>query len=140
MSEEKKSLNQIINFRIEKLSKLKELGFEPYPHKYDRTHRSVEILNGYKKLKNKDVSISGRVMALRKMGKASFIHVMDEIGQIQVFIKNDNVGEKTYEAFKLIDIGDFIGVSGVVFKTKTKEISINASILLFYQKALDRFQ
>ena len=67
MSEENKSLSQIINYRIEKLSKLKEMGFEPYPHKYDRTHSSTEILNNFENLEDKDVSISGRVMALRKM-------------------------------------------------------------------------
>ena len=120
MSDDNKSLSQIINFRKEKLSKLKNMGFEPYPHKYERTHTSVEIINNFKNLENKDVSIPGRVMALRKMGKASFIHIMDAFGQIQVFIKEDTVGGKIYEAFKLIDIGDFLGINGIVFKTKTK--------------------
>ena len=73
MSEQNKSLKQIINHRIEKLNKLKEMGFEPFPHKYEPTHKSVEIINNYKKLDKKDVCISGRIMALRKMGKASFI-------------------------------------------------------------------
>ena len=136
MSEENKSLSQIINFRKEKLSKLKKLGFEPYPHKYERTHSSMEILNNFDKLENKDVSISGRVMALRKMGKASFIHIMDATGKIQVFIKKDIVGEKNYEAFKLIDIGDFLGIVGLVFKTKTKEISINAQQVTILSKSI----
>ena len=94
MSEKNNSLSQIINFRIEKLSKLRELGIEPYPHKYERTHSSAEILNNFKNLEDKDVSISGRVMALRKMGKASFIHIMDSFGQLQVFIKKDTVVKK----------------------------------------------
>ena len=81
MSDENKSLNQVINFRIEKLSKLKELGFEPYPHKYDRTHSSKEILNNFENLEDKEVSISGRVMALRKMGKASFIHIIKKVNK-----------------------------------------------------------
>tara|TARA_Y100001970_G_scaffold178937_1_gene217809 strand:- start:6359 stop:7852 length:1494 start_codon:yes stop_codon:yes gene_type:complete len=136
MSDENKSLNQVINFRIEKLSKLKELGFEPYPHKYDRTHSSKEILNNFENLEDKEVSISGRVMALRKMGKASFIHIMDAFGQIQIFIKKDTVGEKVYEAFKLIDIGDFIGINGIVFKTKTKEISINTRQFIILSKSI----
>ena len=136
MSEENNSLSQIINFRIEKLSKLKELGIEPYPHKYERTHSSTEILNNFKNLEDKDVSISGRVMALRKMGKASFIHILDSFGQIQVFIKKDTVGEKVYEAFKLIDIGDFIGINGIVFKTKTKEISINTRQFTILSKSI----
>jgi len=136
MSEENKSLSQIINYRVEKLSKLKEMGFEPYPHKYDRTHSSTEILNNFENLEDKDVSISGRVMALRKMGKASFIHIMDAFGQIQVFIKKDTVGEKVYEAFKLIDIGDFLGISGLVFKTKTQEISINTRQFTILSKSI----
>ena len=74
------------------------------------------------------------VMALRKMGKASFIHIMDAFGQIQVFIKEDTIGEKVYEAFKLIDIGDFVGINGIVFKTKTKEISINTQQLYYFVK------
>ena len=136
MSEENNSLSQIINFRIEKLSKLKELGVNPYPHKYERTHSSKDILNNFEDLENKDVAISGRVMALRKMGKASFIHVMDAFGQIQIFIKKDTVGEKDYEAFKLIDIGDFIGINGIVFKTKTKEISINTRQFTLLSKSI----
>ena len=126
MTEKNKSINQIIEFRKEKLNKLKELGINPYPHKFSPTHKSIEILDGFNNLENKIVCIAGRIMALRKMGKASFIHVMDDKGRIQVFIKKDNVGENIYDAFKLMDIGDFIGISGVVFKTKVGEISISA--------------
>tara|TARA_B100000497_G_scaffold12481_1_gene14249 strand:+ start:958 stop:2451 length:1494 start_codon:yes stop_codon:yes gene_type:complete len=126
MTEKNKSINQIIDFRKEKLNKLKELGINPYPHKFSPSHKSVEILDGFNNLENKIVCIAGRIMALRKMGKASFIHVMDNKGRIQIFIKKDNVGENIYDAFKLMDIGDFIGISGVVFKTKVGEISISA--------------
>jgi len=126
MTEKNKSINQIIEFRKEKLNKLKELGINPYPHKFSPTHKSIEILDGFNNLENKIVCIAGRIMALRKMGKASFIHVMDDKGRIQIFIKKDNVGENIYDAFKLMDIGDFIGISGVVFKTKVGEISISA--------------
>ena len=126
MTEKNKSINQIIDFRKEKLNKLKELGINPYPHKFSPSHKSIEILDGFNNLENKIVCIAGRIMALRKMGKASFIHVMDDKGRIQVFIKKDNVGENIYDAFKLMDIGDFIGISGVVFKTKVGEISISA--------------
>jgi len=136
MSEENKSLKQIINHRIDKLNKLKQMGFEPFPHNYAPTHKSVEITNNYKKLDKKDVCISGRIMALRKMGKASFIQVMDGSGQIQVFIKRDNVGENVYEAFKLMDIGDFIGISGYVFKTKTGEISIHTEKFVVLSKSI----
>ena len=126
MTEKNKSINQIIEFRKEKLNKLKELGINPYPHNFSPSHKSIEILDGFNNLENKIVCIAGRIMALRKMGKASFIHVMDDKGRIQIFIKKDNVGENIYDAFKLMDIGDFIGISGVVFKTKVGEISISA--------------
>ena len=126
MTEKNKSINQIIDFRKEKLNKLKELGINPYPHKFSPSHKSIEIHDGFNNLENKIVCIAGRIMALRKMGKASFIHVMDDKGRIQIFIKKDNVGENIYDAFKLMDIGDFIGISGVVFKTKVGEISISA--------------
>ena len=126
MTEKNKSINQIIDFRKEKLNKLKELGINPYPHNFSPSHKSIEILDGFNNLENKIVCIAGRIMALRKMGKAAFIHVMDDKGRIQIFIKKDNVGENIYDAFKLMDIGDFIGISGVVFKTKVGEISISA--------------
>ena len=136
MSEENKSLSQIIDYRIEKLNKLREMGFEPFPHKFKPTHKSAEILKNFKKLEKKNVCIAGRIMALRKMGKASFIQVMDDTGQIQIFIKRDNVGEKIYEAFKLMDIGDFVGIGGFVFKTKTGEISVHAEHFTVLSKSI----
>ena len=136
MFEENKSLKQIINHRKEKLNKLREMGIEPFPHKYEPTHKSIEILKSYEDLEKKDVCISGRIMALRRMGKASFIHIMDGQGKIQIFIKKDNVGEKVYEAFNLTDIGDFIGVSGLVFKTKTGEISVKAKKFTVLSKSI----
>ena len=126
MTEKNKSINQIIDFRKEKLNKLRDLGVDPYPHKFSPAHKSVEILNDFNKFENKTVCIAGRIMALRKMGRSSFIHVMDDQGRIQIFIKKDNVGENIYDAFNLMDIGDFIGISGIVFKTKVGEISISA--------------
>lgn len=112
MTEKNKSINQIIDFRKEKLNKLKGLGINPYPHKFSPTHKSIEILDGFSNLENKTVCVAGRIMALRKMGKASFTHVMDDKGRIQIFIKKDNVGENIYDAFNLMDIGDFIGING----------------------------
>ena len=127
MSDENKSLKQIIDFRKEKLAKLREAGIEPYPHKYDPTHFSADILNDFNKLEKRDVNIAGRVMSIRKMGKASFFHIQDLKGKIQVFIRRDDVGEDNYNNFKLLDIGDFVGVKGYVFKTKMGEISIHTN-------------
>ncbi|OUW79936.1 MAG: lysine--tRNA ligase [bacterium TMED217] len=136
MSEENKNLSQIIGYRIDKLNKLREMGFDPFPYRFDPNHKSTEILNNFKKLEKKDVCIAGRIMALRKMGKASFMQLMDDKGQIQIFIKRDSVGEKIYECFKLMDIGDFVGINGFVFKTKTGEISVHAEKFTVLSKSI----
>ena len=127
MSDEHKSLNQIIDFRKEKLAKLRKAGIDPYPQKYEPTHFSADILNDFNNLEKQDVNIAGRVMSIRKMGKASFFHIQDLKGKIQVFIRRDDVSEDNYNNFKLLDIGDFVGVKGYVFKTKMGEISIHTN-------------
>ena len=136
MSNEKKSLEQIIDFRIQKLKKIRSLGVNPYPHEYSPTHYSNEILKNFEKFNTKKVVLAGRIMAIRKMGKASFFHILDNSGRIQLFIKKDKVGDKEYEKFLLLDIGDFIGVSGPVFKTKVGEISINISSFEILSKSI----
>ncbi len=136
MSEEQRSLNQIINFRIEKLQKLRENGVNPYPYSYQTSHYSDEILGDYDKFEKKDVSVAGRIMSLRKMGKAAFCHIQDSHGKIQTYIRRDDVGTESYSNFKLLDIGDFIGVKGYVFKTKTDEISIHATSVTILSKSI----
>jgi lysyl-tRNA synthetase class 2 len=126
MPEEKASLKQIIEFRREKLRKLRAAGVNPYPHRYRPTHQSTEILTHYDSLADQTVSVAGRIMSLRRMGKASFCHIQDSAGRIQVYVRRDDVGTAKYEQFKLLDIGDFIGVQGVVFKTRTGEITVHA--------------
>ena len=136
MSEDQKSLKQIIDYRIQKLTKLKENGVNPYPAKFNITNTSLNIKNDYETHENMNVSIAGRIMAIRKMGKASFSQLMDSDGKIQIFIKKDNIGDESYEHFKLLDIGDHIGVTGKVFTTKTGEISINAKQILILSKSI----
>ncbi|MEC9106262.1 MAG: lysine--tRNA ligase, partial [Candidatus Neomarinimicrobiota bacterium] len=97
---------------------------------------SNQLKTEFKSYENKDVLVAGRIMAIRKMGKASFFHIEDSQGRIQVYIKKDEVGESQYEVFKLLDIGDFIGVSGFVFKTKTKEISLHAKSITVLAKSI----
>ena len=135
MSLEKQSLKEIINFRLQKLKKLRESGIDPYPHNFKPSNYSNELKNEFKSYENKDVVIAGRIMALRKMGKASFFHLEDAGGRIQVYIKKDDVGESQYDMFKLLDIGDFAGVNGFVFKTKTKEISVHAKSITVLAKS-----
>ena len=134
--ESNKSLNQIIDFRKEKLTKLREAGVEPYPQKYEPTHFSADILGDFDNLEKQDVDIAGRIMSMRKMGKASFFHIQDLKGKIQIFIRRDDVGEDNYAHFKLLDMGDFVGVKGYVFKTKMGETSIHASELTVLCKSI----
>ena len=136
MSTEKQSLKEIINFRMQKLERLREAGVAPFPHNFKPTNYSNEIKDQFKVLENKDVIVAGRIMAMRKMGKASFFHIEDSDGRIQVYIKKDEVGDSLYNIFKLLDIGDFIGVNGFVFKTKTKEISVHAKSITVLAKSI----
>ena len=136
MSEDQKSLKQIMNFRIQKLKKLSEYGVNPYPSRYKPTHKSLFIKNNYADLEDSKVVVSGRIMAIRIMGKASFVQLMDYEGRIQIFIKKDNLADNIYEHFKLLDIGDHIGIKGKVFTTKTGEISIKAKELVVLSKSI----
>lgn len=127
--------NELTKRRLEELEEIKKLGINPYPHRFDVTSDSKQIIDGYTDpqtdeerdaQKNNHVSVAGRIMAIRKMGKATFCHIKDETGKIQIYIKKDEVGEQPYNVFKLLDIGDIIGVKGFVFRTKTGEVSIHA--------------
>ena len=136
MSQVQKSLKQIIDFRIEKLNKLREAGINPFPNKFDPTYKSESIKTDFDAMEGKTVKVAGRIMALRKMGKASFAQIMDSEGRIQFFIRQDDVGEESYTHFKLLDIGDYVGIEGYVFKTKTEEISIHADTLTILAKSI----
>ena len=130
-------LSEQEGIRREKLRKLVEAGNDPYTiTRYDRTHTSQQILNNYDELENKEVCIAGRMMARRIMGKASFAHLQDNDGKIQIYVKRDDVGEEAYAAFKQDDIGDIFGVKGLVFKTKTGEVSVHASEIILLSKSL----
>ena len=136
MSDEQKSLNQLIQVRKEKLEKIIAKGIDPYPSMFNPTHSSKEVLSKFNELENKSVIIAGRILSIRKMGKASFFHIQDSLGKIQIFIKKDEIGEDGYENFMLMDIGDFVGVEGPVFKTKVGEVSIKTASLTILCKAI----
>jgi lysyl-tRNA synthetase class 2 len=119
--EELKDLQKI---RYEKLSQIRELGFNPYPYNFERTHFAGEIVKNFDSYETKPVSIVGRIMAIRKHGKAAFCHIMDSTDRIQIYLRQDQVGEKSFELFNLVDIGDIVGIKGEVFKTRTLEITI----------------
>ena len=125
-----------MQYRLEKLEKLRDLGVNPYPYNFDVSHHSKEIVDGFDNMADKLVSVAGRIVSLRKMGKASFFHVQDMEGKIQVYIKRDEVGEGIYEIFKLLDMGDIVGISGKVFKTKTEEVSVSCEKLELLSKSI----
>ena len=129
--------NQLMKVRREKLDKLRAEGKDPYKiTKFNRTHTSGEIKDNYEELEGKDVTIAGRIMAKRIMGKASFCHIQDSEGKIQSYVSINDLGEESYKSFKEDDIGDIIGITGFVFKTKTGEISIHAKELTLLSKSL----
>ncbi len=136
MADEHKSLKQIIEFRREKLEKLRSAGVNPYPHTFKPDTQSDTILRSFETFEGKTVTLAGRIMSLRKMGKASFFHLQDSQGKIQVFIRRDDVEEDVYAQFKLLDLGDFVGVTGYVFKTKTGEITIHTDALTVLCKSI----
>jgi lysyl-tRNA synthetase class 2 len=129
-------LNTLMVRRREELEELKRRGIQPYPYAFTRTARSAEIKDAFADDQpQRDVAVAGRIMSLRRMGKASFCHLEDMQGRIQVYLKRDDLGE-IYDAFRLMDIGDIIGVEGFVFRTKTGEISIHARSLVLLAKSL----
>ncbi|MFQ6607113.1 MAG: lysine--tRNA ligase [Fidelibacterota bacterium] len=135
-AEKEQSLAQIIQIRKEKVARLREMGINPYPYTFDRTHLAKEILNNYRQLEGKTVSTAGRIISLRRMGKAAFFHVQDDSSKIQVYLKKDLVGDDTFEIFQLLDIGDIVGVKGEVFTTKMGEISIKLTYLTVLSKSI----
>lgn len=128
-------INDLIKRRYEELDELKKLNVEPFAYSFDVDSDSEKIKSEYKDDEKKDVRIAGRIMAIRRMGKASFAHIMDHKGKIQIYLRKDEIGD-AYAAFKLLDIGDIIGVSGYIFKTKTGEISVHVTELKLLAKSL----
>ena len=130
-------MNQLMQIRRDKLTKLKEEGKNPFEiTKFNRTHTSKQIVENYDELEGKDVTVAGRLMAKRIMGKASFCHIQDGEGRIQSYVSINELGEDSYKHFKEDDIGDIIGITGFVFKTKTGEISIHAKEVTLLSKSL----
>ncbi|MEF9941258.1 MAG: lysine--tRNA ligase, partial [Lachnospiraceae bacterium] len=142
MSEQQKNaqepdLNQLRKVRREKLAELQENGKNPFEiMKYQASHHSKDIKDDFAELEGKEVSVAGRIMSKRVMGKASFCNIQDLKGNIQSYVARDSVGEEVYKEFKKFDIGDIIGLTGEVFKTKTEEISIHASGVMLLSKSL----
>ena len=142
MAEQKKQVqeqdvNQLLKVRREKLAELQANGNDPFViTKFDVTNHSTDIRDDFESFEGKTVTIAGRMMSKRVMGKASFCNVQDLKGNIQSYVARDSIGEEPYKAFKKMDIGDIVGITGEVFKTKTGEISIHASSVTLLSKSL----
>jgi len=135
---QEQDMNQLIKVRQDKLKEFQENGKDPFQiTKYDVTHHSTEIRDNYDDLEGKTVSVAGRMMFKRVMGKASFCNVQDLKGSIQAYVARDSIGEESYKDFKKYDVGDVIGIKGEVFTTKTGEISIHASEVTLLAKSLN---
>jgi len=140
MSEE---LNDQFQVRRDKMTRIAEMGLDPFGQKFVRTHLSQEIITEFSDLENEEleaknieVSIAGRIMTKRGKGKAGFAHIKDVSGQIQIYVRKDAIGEDAYELFKIADLGDIVGVKGIIFKTKVGELSIKVNEFTFLTKSL----
>ena len=130
-------LNQILKARREKLKNLQESGHDPFLiTTYDADHHSADILEHADELMEQNVSVAGRMMSKRVMGKASFCHIQDKLGRIQCYVSRNDLGDEEYAAFKKLDVGDIVGIRGFVFRTKTGEVSIHVLALTLLSKSL----
>jgi len=127
---------QLIDQRRAKIRRLRELGVEPYPYRFDPTHTSAEILADADRYSEQPVRLAGRLMSIRSKGKSSFAHMQDGEGRIQIYVRKDTVGDGAYEAWNLLDIGDIVGVEGPVFRTHTGEITVQVQKLAILSKSI----
>ncbi len=131
-------LSQHAKRRLEELDTLKQQGINPYPYRFETTHNSGQIIAHFETLStlSTPLGFAGRIMSARDMGKSTFIHLQDRVGKLQIYIRKDAVGDTAYEAVKLLDLGDLIGVNGCVFKTKTGEVTIKVDRYELLAKSL----
>ena len=137
MQQNGQDLNELLKVRRTKLAELKENGKDPFQiMKYDVSYHSLEIADQFEELEGKEVSLAGRLMSKRVMGKASFCNIQDKKGKIQIYVKRDEVGDEAYADFKKFDVGDIVGVKGHVFKTHTGEVSVKVTEIILLTKSL----
>ncbi len=129
-------MNDLWRVRLDKLAQLRENGVEPYADRYQRTHMAQEILDGFDTLEGQEVKIAGRMMSKRDQGKVVFTHIQDFSGQIQAYIRKDDVGEDWFELISKFDIGDIVGIKGTVFRTRRGEISVHANEVQILSKSM----
>ena len=136
MEQEQQQLNELLQIRRRKMETLREKGVEPFGRKFEASHFSTDIIDNFDSLEGKEVTIAGRLISIRSHGKATFAHLQDYPGQIQIYLRLDQVGQEKYEIFELVDIGDFIGVVGEVFRTQKGEVTVKVTDYTYLAKAL----
>lgn len=136
MENRPEDLNILMKVRREKLEEIREMGVNPFPYGYNRTHTTQAVIENFAELENKKVSVAGRLMAIRNQGKASFANLEDAAGRIQIYLRTSDVGEAAFNVFNLMDIGDFMGVTGEVLKTRTGEVTVKVDSFELLSKSL----
>ncbi len=136
MSEQEQNINQLREVRLDKLQELKDLGLDPFGGRFERTALASPIVADFAQWEGKGVKVAGRIMSKRRHGKAGFAHLQDISGQIQLYFRANDLGAEKYELYKKMDIGDLVGIEGLVFKTKKGEISIQVQELTYLAKSL----
>ena len=135
-TQKNEDINELMRVRRDKMTTIEEKGIEPFARKYDVTHHANDVITQFETLEGQIVKLAGRIMAVRGHGKTSFVNIMDISGRVQVYFRQDVIGEAEYENFKLLDIGDIIGVEGVVFKTQRGEMSVKINSFEILAKSL----
>ena len=134
---EELTLTDQIQSRLAKLERLREMGRDPFTvERFDRTHALQEIHDRFAEMENSDVAVAGRVLSMRDMGKAAFFHIADQTGRLQIYARKDDLGDQGFEAVRMLDTGDFAGVTGFVFRTRTGELSVRVESLRLLVKSL----
>lgn len=133
---DQENLHEPLQIRLQKLEQLKDKGVDPFAPKYKADHYSVDIISSFESLDGQEVSVAGRLVSIRAHGKATFAHLQDYKGRIQIYLRLDQLGEEQYSLFDLFDLGDFIGCRGTVFRTQKGEITINVTDYRFLVKSL----
>lgn len=136
IEEKSEDVNELMQIRRDKMAELRAKGIDPFGQRYIRTNYVHEVSGNFEKFEGQEISVAGRIMAKRVMGKASFAHIQDSSGKIQIYVRLNDVGKEVYDLFIKLDIGDFIGVRGKVFKTKMGEITVSAEEVVVLSKSL----
>ena len=134
--EQEQPLHELMKVRHNKMEELRKRGVNPFGPRYEASHYSTEVIENFSDLEGKKVTIAGRIISIRSHGKATFAHIQDYRGHLQIYLRLDTIGEEPYENFGLVDIGDFIGVAGEVFRTQKGEVTVKADSYTYLVKAL----